>query len=472
MEVEDNIIKFGKELFIGKLGCTIKDYYEVISEIGKGGNAKVFEVRNKKTKDIRACKYLSKKDIKESDLQKFRREIKILMKTDHPNIIKLFEVYETKKKLYLIMEKCNGGELFDKIISRISSGQMYSEKTAAYLILQIMSAVDYCHKNGICHRDLKPENILFLNKGNEENNPIKVIDFGLSQIIGEKKEKLKSKVGTAYYVPPEILNGEYSQKCDVWSVGIIICILLTGEPPFNGNNDLEIYNKIKNFEYYFSEKWKYISDEAKDLVSHMLVPENIRYDASEVLAHPWFKKIEENNQNNIVNLNLDLSFLKSYQQTNTFKKIVLTFISTRLNENDINDLNKIFVSFDKDNDGQISFDEFKQALISIKSEGIKLDEIIEIFNSVDTDKNGKIDYTEFIASCIQKQTYLKKERLYEAFSFFDIDNNEVITKEEIMSILKLENDENKEVENLIEKVDKNGDGVIDRKEFDEFMMKK
>ena len=377
-----------------------------------------------------------------------------------------------KKKLYLIMEKCNGGELFDKIISRISSGQMYSEKTAAYLILQIMSAVDYCHKNGICHRDLKPENILFLNKGNEENNPIKVIDFGLSQIIGEKKEKLKSKVGTAYYVPPEILIGEYSQKCDVWSVGIIICILLTGEPPFNGKNDLEIYNKIKNFEYYFSEKWKYISDEAKDLVSHMLVPENIRYDASEVLAHPWFKKIEENNQNNIVNLNLDLSFLKSYQQTNTFKKIVLTFITTRLTENDINDLNKLFVSFDKDNDGQISFDEFKQGLLSIKSEGIKSDEIIEIFNSLDSDKNGKIDYTEFIASCIQKQTYLKKERLYEAFSFFDIDNNEVITKEEIMSILKLENDENKEIENLIEKVDKNGDGVIDRKEFDEFMMKK
>lgn len=287
-----------------------------------------------------------------------------------------------------------------------------------------------------------------------------------------KKEKLKSKVGTAYYVPPEILIGEYSQKCDVWSVGIIICILLTGEPPFNGKNDLEIYNKIKNFEYYFSEKWKYISDEAKDLVSHMLVPENIRYDASEVLAHPWFKKIEENNQNNIVNLNLDLSFLKSYQQTNTFKKIVLTFITTRLTENDINDLNKLFVSFDKDNDGQISFDEFKQGLLSIKSEGIKSDEIIEIFNSLDSDKNGKIDYTEFIASCIQKQTYLKKERLYEAFSFFDIDNNEVITKEEIMSILKLENDENKEIENLIEKVDKNGDGVIDRKEFDEFMMKK
>lgn len=465
-----NILKFGKELFVGKLGCTIKDYYEVISQIGKGGNAKVFEVRNKKTNDIRACKYISKTNIKESDLEKFRREIKILIKTDHPNIIKLYEVFETKKALYLIMEKCNGGELFDKIINHIGSGQMYSEKMAANLILQIMSAVDYCHKNGICHRDLKPENILFLNKGDEDNNPIKVIDFGLSQLIGEKK-KLTSQVGTAYYVPPEILVGEYSQKCDVWSVGIIICILLTGEPPFNGPNDTAIYNKIKNFEYYFSEKWKYISNEAKDLVSHMLVPEELRYSASEVLAHPWFKKIEENNQNNNINLNIDLSFLKSYQKTNTFKKIILTFIASRLNENDINDLNKLFVTFDKDNDGQISFEEFKQVLININSDTLNSNEILEIFNSLDTDKNGKIDYTEFIASCLQKQVYLKKERLHEAFSVFDKDNNGIITKDEIMSVLQIENDENKEIENLIRKVDKNGDGVIDKNEFDEFMMK-
>jgi calcium-dependent protein kinase len=154
-------LKFGKELFVGQLGCTIKDYYEVINEIGKGGNAKVYEVKNKKTNDIRACKYLSKANIKESDLQKFRREIKILIKTDHPNIIKLYEVFETKKSLYLIMEKCNGGELFDKIINHIGSGQMYSERMAANLISQIMSAVDYCHKNGICHRDLKPKYFIF-----------------------------------------------------------------------------------------------------------------------------------------------------------------------------------------------------------------------------------------------------------------------------------------------------------------------
>jgi calcium-dependent protein kinase len=345
---------------------------------------------------------------------------------------------------------------------------MYSERMAANLISQIMSAVDYCHKNGICHRDLKPENILFLNKGSELDNPLKIIDFGLSQIMGEKK-KLTSQVGTSYYVPPEILMGEYNQKCDIWSVGIILCILLTGEPPFNGPNDAVIINKIRKFEYFFSEKWRFISNEAKDLVSHMLVPENIRYNASEVLAHPWFKIVDENNNKNSVNLSFDLSFLISYKKTNTFKKIILTFIASRLNENDINDLNKLFEVFDIDNDGQISFKEFQHVLVNIKNNGIKENEIKELFNSLDTDKNGKIDYTEFIASCLQKKIYLNNERLKEAFSVFDKDNNGVITKDEIMSVLKLTDGENDEIDNIIRNADKNGDGVIDKDEFNDLM---
>ena len=465
--MENEIIKFGKQLFIGQLKCKVKDYYDVIKVIGKGGNAKVYEVQNKKTKDIRACKYLSKSNIKESDLKKMRREINILIKTDHPNIIKLYEVFETNKYLYLIMEKCNGGELFDKIINNISSGKVYSEKIAANLLLQVMSAVDYCHKNGICHRDLKPENILFLNEGNEENNPIKVIDFGLSQILD--RDKLTSPVGTAYYVAPEILAGEYNQKCDIWSAGIILCILLTGEPPFNGPNNAIIYHKIKNFEYCFSEKWKYISNEAKDLVSHMLVPQNMRYNASEVLAHPWFKIAQEEKISNY--LGLDLSFLKMYKKTNIFKKMIITFIASRLNEKDINDLNKLFEIFDLNNDGQISFEEFQHVFLNNKYTNIKEDEVREIFNSIDTDKNGKIDYTEFIASCLQEKIYLNKERLNEAFSIFDKNNKGEISKYEIMNVLQIKNGENKEIEDIIRDVDKNGDGVIDIEEFYEFMNK-
>jgi calcium-dependent protein kinase len=198
--------------------------------LGKGGYGQVYQVRNKKTGELFACKKLSKLDI--NNLEKFEREIKILIQTDHPNIIKLYDVYTTINSLYLIMEECHGGELFDKILEHIENQEMYTEKEAAEIILQVMSAVEYCHNNGIVHRDLKPENLLYLKKGNEKNNPLKVIDFGLSQTLNTKKI-LSSKVGTAYYVSPEILAGKYNEKCDIWSCGVILYVLLSGEPPFN-----------------------------------------------------------------------------------------------------------------------------------------------------------------------------------------------------------------------------------------------
>jgi calcium-dependent protein kinase len=364
------------------------------------------------------------------------------------------------------MEKCHGGELFDKILEHIESQAMYTEKEAAEIILQVMSAVEYCHNNGICHRDLKPENLLYLKKGNEANNPLKVIDFGLSQTLNTKKI-LSSKVGTAYYVSPEILAGKYNEKCDIWSTGVILYVLLSGEPPFNGPSDGVIYSKIKKMKFTFpKEKWNCISKEAKDLLSHMLAPENERFTASQVLAHPWFKII---NEIPLEKLNFNSHFFKEYKDTNQLKKIVLLYIASRIKESDINDLKEIFKAFDKDNDGQINYDEFEQGLMKLKSNEIKKDEIHSYFTSIDTDKNGKIDYTEFLASTLQKKIFLKEEKLYEAFSMFDKDNTGKITKSDLMSVLKLENNNDQYVNDLIKNADKNGDGVIDYKEFLEFM---
>ena len=458
MEEEDTVT-FGKKNFVGKLDTAFLDHYDVIKQLGKGGYGKVYEVKNKKTGEIRACKHLSKLSIK--NLEKFELEINILIKADHPNIIKLYDIFESQRSLYLVMEECKGGEVFDKIIEHIQKKQMYSEKEAAIIFRQLMSCVEYCHNNGICHRDLKPENLLYMNEGTEKDNPIKIIDFGLSQIFINRK--LKTKVGTAYYVAPEILQGDYTEKCDIWSAGVILYILLSGDPPFNGPDDSSIYSKIASLRYTFPEnKWKNISNEAKDLITHMICSEKERYNAKEVLNHPWF-----NNAPNVplTDLNFDPKYLYKYKQHNLLKKISLLFIASRLEENEIKDLTQIFKAFDTDEDGQISLQELKDGLLKLDSIHSCEKEIEKLFKSIDLDKNFRIDYSEFLAATISGKNYLKQERLFEAFCLLDKDNDHMITKEEVMEVLKTEKSKEKEIEKYIKAVDVNGDGKIDYQEF-------
>jgi calcium-dependent protein kinase len=304
------------------------------------------------------------------------------MMMDHPNIIKLYEVFESDNSLYLIMEECYGGDLFSRISKRIEANDMYSEKEACEIIQQVLRAIEYCHNVGIVHRDLKPENLLYLHEGSEENNPIKIIDFGLSQSINLNK-MLSSKVGTAYYVAPEILAGKYTEKCDIWSAGVILYILLSGEPPFNGPNDRIIYSKIKKMDYNFpDEKWKNISSEAKDLISKMLSPEAQRLSASQTLEHPWFNLVKDK-KISLEKLNIGKdNFFKEYNESNQLKKIVLLCIASKLEENEINDLKKLFMAFDKDNNGQIDFKEFEQALMELKTLNLTQEEIQRLFNDI------------------------------------------------------------------------------------------
>ena len=458
-------VKFGRETFVGLTNKSLRDNYECTKQLGRGGYGKVYQVKNKITGKLFACKKLSKLII--GNLPKFEKEIKILIKADHPNIIKLYEVFQSPNSFYLIMEECNGGELFDRIMQHIESKQMYSEKDAAKIMQQVMSGIEYCHKNGVVHRDIKPENLLYLYKGTEKNNPIKIIDFGLSQTL-EKKAILSSRVGTSYYVSPEILAGKYTEKCDIWSAGVILYVLLSGDPPFNGPNDGEIYSKIKKMDFSFpSNKWDRISKEAKNLLMNMLCLEDKRFNASQVLAHPWFKIVNE--KLSLEKLNFSSQFFREYKQTNELKKIILAFIASRLQENEINDLKKIFQAFDKDKDGQLNYQEFKAGLLRLKSHKIKPDEIHSYFSTIDTHKNGKIDYSEFIAACLQKNIILKEENLLEAFSMLDKDNTGKISKSALMSVLKLQSKDDSYVNELIKNADKNQDGFIDYKEFLEFM---
>jgi len=456
-----------KSTFVLKGLGNISDKYEVVKLLGTGTFGKVAEVRNKISKQIFACKEIAKKKI--FDINKLNTEIAIMIKADHPNIIKLYEIYQDNFHIDLIMEECKGGELFGRIIRNIQNHKNYSEKTAAKIFKQLISAIAYCHSQGICHRDLKPENILFLSE--EEDSPIKVIDFGLSKIFGKYNNiinnEMTSFVGTAYYVSPEVLQGKYNEKCDIWSAGVILYIMLNGEPPFNGANDNEIYRCISQMKLSFPESnWKNISEDAKDLIKKMICAPERRFNAQQVLNHVWIKKNAPHSKGNIIHLNL--KHLKKYIYTSKIQKAVLIFIASRLHENEVNHLKQAFEEIDLNKDGTLTFDEIKTCLAKFIDDDGSFE---TLFKAFDTDNNGKVAYTEFLAGLIEENIYMKQEKLLDAFKLFDFDNDGKISKNEVIRVLKGLNINDNNLKESINLFDTNGDNQLDYKEFVEMMNK-
>jgi len=261
---------------------SIKEEYDFGEELGRGGFSVVVKATKKDTKDVVAVKIIEKNQ-SEEELQLLQREIDILKKLHHHNIILLKDVYDEKETIYLVMELVQGGELFDQIVSRGT----YSEADAANIVRQILDAVAYMHDNGIAHRDLKPENLLC---SGDEHNTIKVTDFGLSKDFSTAS--LRTSCGTPDYVAPEVLKGQpYDNTVDIWSIGVITYILLCGFPPFYGNTDQQIFEKILRVEYDFpSPDWDHISVEAKQFIKSILVPEpSKRPSALEAIEMDWIK---------------------------------------------------------------------------------------------------------------------------------------------------------------------------------------
>lgn len=450
----------------------IEEFYDLKRgiELGAGAFGKVIMAKKKNSEIYRAVKVIPKSTIRKHS--NFTNEINILKSLDHPNIIKLYETYQDEEKYYLIFELCKGGELFDTIIEN----GYFTEKEAKKLFKCIIKALHYCHKIGICHRDIKPENFMFADKTDFES--LKMIDFGLSKVIPKKKSEkenntgygrqrrkgrknMKTKAGTSYYVAPEVLLGEYNEKCDIWSAGVILYILLCGYPPFGGANDWEILLAVKRGKYSFKGmEWKYVSEHAKDLIKKMLCPVDKRLSAQDVLNHPWFEKTS-----NDVKGEINLSKLKDYVKSNRLKKVVLNYIVTQTDESEIKDLIKLFNKLDVNGDGELTKEEFVSGLKNTDGNTKKL---ARIFKKIDFDQNGSISYTEFISALISKEIYFKESKLKEAFMLFDKDGDGQITFEELRSILGNECNvtfTNQYWKDLVKVADLNGDGCIDYEEF-------
>jgi len=441
----------------------ITDFYDIDKKkLGEGSYGAVCKARHKVTQAVRAVKSISKAQMK--NLERFHQEIAIMKMMDHPNICKLFESFEDVRSLYLVMELCTGGELFDRIIE---VGH-FTEVQAAITMQHMFRAIYYMHQSHVCHRDLKPENFLFTTKEPIDRSTLKVIDFGLACKFSPG-QVLTTKAGTPYYVAPQVLLGKYDQSSDLWSLGVIMYVLLCGYPPFHGETDTDVLAKVRlgNFSFPTSD-WKKVSEDAKQLIRFLLrMNPRDRYTAEQALNHIWVVNKAPKAENVELNSSI-VDNLRGFRSQNKLKKAALHVIAAQLGESQIKALRDTFMMLDSNGDGLLTANEMKSGLMKAGLKEIPPD-LQQILEEVDADGSGMIDYTEFLAATLDKKVYMCEDTCWQAFRVFDLNNDGRISKEEIMNVLNdgdVQNAAAKDMAEIMQEIDQNGDGEID---FNEFM---
>ena len=447
--------------------------------LGNGAFGEVWLVHHKDLDRDFAMKIIKKRKNRASEEKEILNEIEILKKLDHPKILKIIDFYSTTKKYYIITEYCPEGELFNEIIK---VGK-FDEGQAAFIINQILKVITYCHKMNIIHRDIKPENIMITNREKNGCLQVKLIDFGTAKIF-EKGQKENKYVGSSYYMAPEILKRKYDEKCDLWSIGVILYILLTGRPPFDGNDDDEILENVKKGVY---DKWAYpfplLSPHAKDLIYKLLQYDpKKRLSAEEALEHPWFKTAEFKKKDKVNTIAPELAReliqnMTKYRSDNMLKCAVIAYLVHHItNTEECFEASKLFIKIDLNSDGRIEKHELIQGFE--KYWGISKEEAKEkvdlIFANIDTDFNGFIEYEEFVRAAVNSSIFMSQNYLKFAFNYFDRDSSGDITFEEIKKRF-IQNSKNtnpkvdKELKEIFDSIDINGDGSISFGEFCKMM---
>jgi calcium-dependent protein kinase len=324
--------------------------------------------------------------------------------------------------------------------------------------------VNYLHFHGVCHRDLKPENILLSSM--DENSQLKLIDFGLSKVLKTMEDIMNGEVGTLYYMAPEVILGNYDEKCDVWSCGVILYIMLSGNPPFFSKNEKILKEKICKMEYNFDfPAFSKVSEDAKNLISQIFVEYEQRPTISDILNSTWVKENAPNSSSE--SLNIDWSRIMKYSKLNLVQKSVINFRAFHMSTTEAQEFIDIFKLIDENSDGVLTIDEIKKGIKLCKFNlEIKEDTIVKLFNDMDIDKNGLVNYTEFVSSLIDYEKNVKLEHLIACFQNYDEDHSGKINFLEFCRILRPQNDEEqKELKLLYDKYDFNKDGEIDIDEF-------
>lgn len=449
----------------------LEDFYKVEQKVlGEGSYGSVRKCRAKDTNQTCAVKTVSKSQVKNE--AQFKEEMAIMRLLDHPNIVRLYETFEDMRNTYLVLELCSGGELFD----RIFTDGKFTEQVAAHCVQQMLRALNYMHQNWIMHRDVKPENWLLATDEAIRKTDLKLIDFGLSKrfVPGELSS---TKTGTPYYVSPEVLEGQYAEKSDVWSIGVIMYMMLCGSPPFQGNDIKAVLASVMAAQLRFDQKeWKGVSTEAKTVLRALLTrdPER-RLSAAEAVQCEWIQQMLGNTDVKVAITQQVRTNLRTFSLMNKLKKASLNVVATQLNDSAIRDLKSWFMSMDDNSDGSLSVSELRQGFLKA---GVSIPEdLSRMMEQIDTDGSGVIDYSEFVAATIERKKYIAEDVCWRAFKTFDVDGSGSIDRQElgrllgiddICDVMEVEVTE-REIDDIMREVDLNGDGKIDFEEFLQMM---
>lgn len=438
------------------------------SVLGKGNFGVVVKAEDKITGQVRAIKIINKSKLLEhdSEMDLLANEFNIMMTVDHPNIVRLYEVYEDQKYIYFVME-CLRGPTLLQVLS--SESYHLTEQEIRYIFFQLTKGMQYLHKNGIAHRDLKPENVVFLGS---KTHDLKIIDFGVSKYFiskegTERQITLRTQTGSLYYISPEIIEGSYDYRCDIWSAGVILYSLFTCIPPFWDMNPDNVIKKIRKIEFDFKhEVWKNVSPNAVDLIRRLLVSKDTRLTTDGILAHPWMK--EELSGGRQTNAPIGI---KKFFFGKALSRLIMQIITACSSETDNQALGQLFIKIDQDGDGVISRD----ALL----EGIQYyckiyDKELSTLIMTRFSPNEKIYYTNFLAAVNAMQGYSDFEkRVEKAFSLIDVGGKGRVRAEEFEVAFKRFNlglpPEFKSWADMVNEVDTAKKGYLELSDFKAMM---